>query len=175
MHPISRKVSGDRTLAGRTTHHGMPTSQTVGKTGAFNKDRINYFRFHARSAPNMRDSMGHFGSGEEGSAHLGARRSARGGTVGDDEYSQDALTGSTIVDSGSTGSTIREESIHTPSFGSPHTRPELHHVGRTVAYLHKPSLFHQVTQNPHNVPGTRQNPLPRNFIPDGPVARSKKK
>ena len=119
MHPISRKVSGDRTMAGRTTHHGLPTSMRVGKTGAHNDARHNYFRFHARSGPSMRDSMGHFGSGDDGHVHLGAQRS-KGGTLGDGD------TESTIV---------VDDDSHTPSFGTPHVRPELYHVGRTKSFL----------------------------------------
>jgi len=115
MHPISRKISGDRTMAGRTTHHGRPSSVSSNSTGADNAQRHHYFRYHARSAPSIRDSKGHFGSGEEGYAHKG-RGKVRGGMI--EEY----YTAST--DKGSV-----------PSFGTQSTTQPLAHVGRTQSFF----------------------------------------
>jgi len=120
MHPISRRISGDMTMRGRTTHHGQPSHVKSNSTGADHPDRHHYFRYHARSGPSVRDSKGHFGSGEEGHAHMG-RGKMRGGNL-EGEYS-----------------TQPTEYGSSPSFGTPSTTQSLLHVGRTQ------SLFDHVT------------------------------
>ncbi len=129
MHPISRQVSGDRRLAGMTTASGYPTSIKTRPTGAHDADRHNYFRFHARSGPSMRDSMGHFGSGDDANVHFGKGK-IRGGTL--EEYHTEPT----------------EIANTRPSFGTPTTRPELLHVGKTV------SFFDHVTDHGRDMPST---------------------
>lgn len=132
MHPISRRISGDMTMRGQTTHHGQPSHVKSNSTGADHPDRHHYFRYHARSAPSIRDSKGHFGSGEEGHAHMG-RGKMRGGMI--EEYS----TQPTEVGS-------------TPSFGTQSTTHPLHHVGKTI------SFFEHVTNYGQDQPRYKREP-----------------
>ena len=115
MHPISRRISGDMTMRGQTTHHGHPSHVKSNSTGADHPHRHHFFRYHARSGPSIRDSKGHFGSGEEGHAHMG-RGKMRGGMI-EDYSTQPTEVGSR------------------PSFGTPSTTQPLLHVGKTKSFF----------------------------------------
>lgn len=85
--PISRHQQGDKTLAGRTTM--TPRTNIIAMPSMpanMQNERENYFKYHARGGPNVRDGRGRGrGSGEDGNVYgQPVALSGRGAPLGSD-------------------------------------------------------------------------------------------